>query len=380
MSVVFDHGVEDDQQLSHAGGEGDFGFFPLGLEPGIEGFEYGVMASGDEGGHVERRPESGSAAPDASLAAELSTIVIQGSDSHQGGDLLTVELTELGQFGDECGGGHFADARNTFEKLVALVPVIVGFDELEDLPVDPFEVFVNGVDEVLNAVQDLFVDGQRPAIEFRGAMLDELSSPGGQFVELSLLFMGLSDRARLDVLGKPCDDEGVDAVGLGEQTERFGIVADLRWIDDRDGIAGGGQIADEGLLVASGGLNDDQTGSGAGKFLEEEGALAGRVVAAEDWTVENVNIEVVLRDVDADKRGDGSHVEEIPTLQMRARCASRRAAQAAVRAGFNNPATILLTHGLRCPRGYRSVAGRPGGACFATLRSPRQGVFHLTNR
>ena len=31
-SVVFDHGVEDDEELSHAGGEGDLGRFAVVFE------------------------------------------------------------------------------------------------------------------------------------------------------------------------------------------------------------------------------------------------------------------------------------------------------------------------------------------------------------
>ena len=43
LSAVADHGVEDDEQLSHARDHGDLGWFSLGGETLIEGADDGVL-------------------------------------------------------------------------------------------------------------------------------------------------------------------------------------------------------------------------------------------------------------------------------------------------------------------------------------------------
>ncbi len=91
--------------------------------------------------------------------------------------------------------------------------------------------------------------------------------------------------------------------------------------------------------------------------------------------VEEVDIEGVLGDVDADEGGDGVHVEEIPDLRRRARSPGARSALTAVRAGITRPLPISLRDGLLVPRRDRSDSGRPGQACCAA-RSMRVSPLH----
>jgi len=52
-------GVENDDQLAHAGDEGDFGLFALGPQPLIVDLKDGVMAGGGGQGHAPACPASG---------------------------------------------------------------------------------------------------------------------------------------------------------------------------------------------------------------------------------------------------------------------------------------------------------------------------------
>jgi hypothetical protein len=56
---------------------------------------------------------------------------------------------------------------------------------------------------------------------------------------------------------KLSDETGVDRVGLGELADGVGEAADLQGRDDDDGQARGECRADEGLLEAAGGFDDD---------------------------------------------------------------------------------------------------------------------------
>ena len=98
------------------------------------------------------------------------------------------------------------------------------------------------------------------------------------------------------------DDGGIDGVGLGKIVHGFGEVAHLASVDDDGGELLREQSADRGLLLRAGGLEEDPLGAQGPdprqEFRDASGGvgepLAGRGGA-------NVNIEVVLRDIDANE-------------------------------------------------------------------------------
>ena len=59
----------------------------------------------------------------------VAAVVVEGSDSDEGGDLLSVELTELREFGEECGGGHLSDAGSGLNEVGFGFPIVIGVDE-----------------------------------------------------------------------------------------------------------------------------------------------------------------------------------------------------------------------------------------------------------
>ena len=64
----------------------------------------GMEACGGEGSHVEDGADGFASAADGAFALMLAAIAIEGSQADEGGDLLAVELSELGDVGHE--GGH----------------------------------------------------------------------------------------------------------------------------------------------------------------------------------------------------------------------------------------------------------------------------------
>ena len=75
------------------------------------------MAGSDERSHVKDRAELGAAADDVALTAELTTVMVKGSDAGEGGGLGIGEGTELGHQRDEGGGGEHTDALDLLEAL-----------------------------------------------------------------------------------------------------------------------------------------------------------------------------------------------------------------------------------------------------------------------
>ena len=66
---VPDHCIDYGEQLSFAGGEGEFDGFSCGLQAGAEGFHHGIVARCDEGGQIQRAARVGPPAPDAAFSA-----------------------------------------------------------------------------------------------------------------------------------------------------------------------------------------------------------------------------------------------------------------------------------------------------------------------
>jgi hypothetical protein len=103
----------------HAGGEGDLGLLACGAEAIVEGAQDGVVApDGGDGSHVEDGPDGSSSAPDPSGSPEGSAVTVHGSHAHERGDLLSVELAELGEVGHQDPRGLGPDARDGPDPLV----------------------------------------------------------------------------------------------------------------------------------------------------------------------------------------------------------------------------------------------------------------------
>ena len=101
VRVRFDHGVEDDEELAQAGGGDDFGRLALLFESLGEAFDDRVVVFGVESRHVEDVAEGPASSADGAFAGSFAAVVGVGRDADQGGDLFAVELSQLGQFGDE---------------------------------------------------------------------------------------------------------------------------------------------------------------------------------------------------------------------------------------------------------------------------------------
>src|SRR5690348_2322218 len=71
-----DHGVEDNDQLAHAGDDGNLRLFSLGNQALIVGLQDGVVERGcANAGHVDGVADPAAAPLDVALAAALSTVV-----------------------------------------------------------------------------------------------------------------------------------------------------------------------------------------------------------------------------------------------------------------------------------------------------------------
>jgi hypothetical protein len=114
--TISDHGIEGNQQLSHARGQGQLLFLALAEKPLIEGADDVVMTRGDECGHIEGFAHLGTTAPDFPRAPECAAVTTEGGDADEDSHLAAVESAGFREFGEERDGGGGSDARNVSEQ------------------------------------------------------------------------------------------------------------------------------------------------------------------------------------------------------------------------------------------------------------------------
>ena len=222
------------------------------------------MCSGRECGHVQGGSHGASAADDGPFCFELSAVAVERCEASEGGGLASVDVAEFGEFGDECDGGNQANPGDAVADVGFSLPVVVRFDEGQDLLFEGFDLLVEHVDDLLQAALDGLGMGRCLAVLLGGAEIDELSASGDELVEFGLFFVDFCERPRLDVLSESRDDGGVDAVGFGQDSEGLGEVSHLPRIDDGDEVSGADEFGHEESFVSPGGFDDDEAGSGLG--------------------------------------------------------------------------------------------------------------------
>src|SRR5579863_9021779 len=202
VCVVFEHGVESDQELSHAGDVDDLEWLAGVFEAFGEGFDDGVRSFCGESRHVEIVPNGFSSAADGALTAKFSAIVIEGSETTQRRDFLSVEFAEFRKFGNEgCGSGG-ADSGSAAEDVLFVAPVIVRVEEFEDGVLDLFDLLVELIDDVLDAGADFLDRAGIESILFGGAELDELPAAYDAGLELGLFFRRFGHDPRANLLSE----------------------------------------------------------------------------------------------------------------------------------------------------------------------------------
>src|SRR3954453_17253918 len=86
-AAVTSHGIEDGQQLVHAGAQSDLVELAGGDQPLIEAAYHRVRSHRRQGSHIQHRPHGSAATPDLAFTAPHAAIAVEGCNAHQRGDL-----------------------------------------------------------------------------------------------------------------------------------------------------------------------------------------------------------------------------------------------------------------------------------------------------
>ena len=308
VGLLLDHGVENDEEFSHAGREDDLEGFAGFQESCGELFDDGVVSLRGECRHIEGISHAGASAGDGACALELSAVSVVGCESGEGGeggDLGAVEESEFGKIGDENGGGDGSDAGHGLESAGGLVPVVVAADQAEDFLIDIIGLLDEELDDGLQAGAGDGRGGEFEAVGLPDAEFDELSPPLHQLLQFVELFGSEDMQPGLDELRDEGQGLGINAVGLGAPAESLGEVSRLLGVDGGDGEFRVTQEFDQLPFVTAGGFEDDAFDGFSSQSLDELLPSERRVLDGESLLGrKDTDIQCALGDINPDISGE----------------------------------------------------------------------------
>src|SRR4051812_45567058 len=178
--LVSQDGVEDGEELAGDGDEGDHLGLAGGAEVIAEGLEDGVVTAGDEGCEEQGAAHALAAAADHALALPLAGLAGGGGKACEGGVLLLVEGAERGQLGDEGSGDDRSDAGDGGEEVLLVAPGGRAAHAGVDLGIDLGELLLEGADEAGDALLDAPHRGAALAVPLGDDHLDDLAPAGAE--------------------------------------------------------------------------------------------------------------------------------------------------------------------------------------------------------
>ena len=137
QSILADEGVGEGDELSHDGGEGDFGLLSVAEKAYVEGLQVGIEAGCGEGGHVDAGAQAGAPAPDVALAPDVAAVARNRGQASDHGSLFARARAELGEVRQQGDSGDVADAWDRGEDGKAPGERRVGLDDALDLGLQP---------------------------------------------------------------------------------------------------------------------------------------------------------------------------------------------------------------------------------------------------
>lgn len=349
-SAVSEDGIEDCEELSSDGHDGDELWLAGFDELVSEGFEGWIVTRGDERPHVEGGPDAGSSAADEALAAPASGLARPRREAGQRCDLAAIEAAEFRQLCDQRASDGGADSGHGGEKVFLLTPGWRGLDGVVDIPVHGVQFSLKGFDQPGDTSEHLGWS-DRLALLLGGNHRDDLPTPCDKGAQEPGIFIPEGADVGRRGFDEVSNHGSVDRIGLGTLPQGVGESSHLRRVDDHNRQACAGEPGCHGSLEPSGRLEPDcfwqqrlqpfdQRHDAFGVARNTEAVLA----------TAHMDIKPVLRDVDADDDSGGVH--PVPSLRKRASLA----AQATVRVQWTGERRPLLPYGLKGPKRGRSHA------------------------
>jgi len=266
------------EEFAHDGDEGDFVGFTGGTQALINGLEDGVAARGSECSHVQRVSHLAASATDGAGSSERTAVAIKRGQSSQGRDFIFGQRPEFRHGSQQGRSGKGAHTLDLDEPGNFGAQVRVAFDYLGDAHQELLNLAVEMAHMQLQLGQRLGTGGLPQSDALADAIFDQLGAPGDEIVEQGHAWIGLGGGCGPHPLAVVCEQQGIDAVGLGELAAGSGEVTRQTWIDHTDGNLGMVKRGGERLVVRPGGFADDVNRPRTAGSELDQGSITSRAI------------------------------------------------------------------------------------------------------
>src|ERR1700752_3079177 len=176
---MFDHRIENRQQLSHACDQGNFRCFACLFQPGVKNFDDGISSTGNQRSHVEHCPYACPAAPNSTMASQGAAVAIERRNTDQSSNLFTVEFSEFWQLSEKSAADDRTDAGDTPEKIFVLTPDRTLTDGLVEIFVGSVQLRFQPADVSIDSLCDTSRGSTEP-VSLGHHHLGDLAPAGNQ--------------------------------------------------------------------------------------------------------------------------------------------------------------------------------------------------------
>jgi hypothetical protein len=296
-----DHRINNRQQLSHTSDQRNLWSFACGAQPFVKNADHRVPSAGNQSCHVERCPNSSSAAPYRATSSQGTAVTVEWRYTNQGSDLLTVKSSEFGQLGQKGTTNNRTDTGDTPEQVFFLLPDRALTDALVQISIGSLQFCFQPADVSIDTLSDRFRSAAQ-AISLGHNHLGKLAPAGNEGSQLQGNFIRQRPQCWADRFSETRQYQSVDTISLSQLARSFGKVSDLARVDHDHRELGIDQSTSELAFDSAGSFQYNQSRLDFSQAFNQ-GFDTGFIVGDRFTLTRRAhrNIESCLGHVDADK-------------------------------------------------------------------------------
>ena len=252
--------MEEGEEFSGGGNEGDFGRFAGGAQAGIKEAQLRMMTGGAQGAEVEDAAGFWTTAVRMTSSAKGAALVIARSQARKAAEALARAVAEFGQHGEQGGGADRSDTRRLLQPRGFGGPHGMSLEVLPDERLDLFEPLLQGREALLEVAPEDGHSSHFAVLLFAPDELGELVAPadqGGQsFDPFGWRGRGRWGEQRAD----PRQHRAVERIVFREVTKPSGELPHAGGMEHANRHRRLAQGGHDRAFIAAGGFADDLHG------------------------------------------------------------------------------------------------------------------------
>ena len=227
---MFEHAVEDAEQLPHAGGKGQFLGLTSGTETLVEGLDNRVVPGRDQRPHVQRGPHPSSSTPHCALSSEGTAVSVERSNTHEAGDPPAVQRTQFRQLSQQGQRQYLTNTWDATQQIVLLAPQGTLPERVSQVGIQLGHVLLQPSYVALDLPSHRARSRMEPVL-LRSNHRYQLPPPSQQCRQGLSLGVRQRPRRRFHCFSESGENTRIQPVSLGQLAGCTREVSNLAWID-----------------------------------------------------------------------------------------------------------------------------------------------------